>query len=62
MKQILEIGKFNVDPIINEKIKKITNKVNSRKHRNLSWDELNIADENLTRKIIDLAKKYGYEF
>lgn len=61
LKKILEIGKFNVDYNINEISRIISKKVNSRKHNDLSWNELKIVDEQLTSKIIDLAKRYGYE-
>jgi hypothetical protein len=61
LKKILEIGKFDGNYNISEVSRKISKKVNSRQHNNLSWKELKIVDERLTSKIIDLAKRYGYE-
>ena len=57
LNQLLILGNFG--SFKNESA--ISTKTNTRKHIDLSWDDLNKEDEVLTKNIKKLAIKYGYK-
>jgi hypothetical protein len=59
--KIIAIGGLNIRVNPEKVIRKISKNINSRKHCKLSWDDLKNTDKELTKKIMDLAIKYGYE-
>lgn len=56
--ELLRIGQFPVSFAKGEEVAKTTN---TRPHSILNWDDLKNENIELTNKIIDLAKRYGYD-
>lgn len=59
--KIFQVASFKMPEDKNDILKKISRKVNTRKHSSLTWKDLEKEDKELTRKIKSLAKRYGYK-
>ncbi|MEO0878065.1 MAG: hypothetical protein AAFY48_25970, partial [Bacteroidota bacterium] len=55
---LLRIGGFPTQFIQNHDVAKTTN---TRPHSGLGWEDLRKEDEGLTKKIIEMAVRYGYQ-
>ena len=60
LSKLLSIAKFKTKKI--KYVDSVSKKTNSRKHRSLSWQDLEDEDLNLTHNIKELAREYGYLF
>lgn len=57
---LLRIGKFEVNTDISSIFTTVSTKVNSRKHNEISWNDLQKEDYELSQKIYELSSHYGY--
>lgn len=58
---LIKIGGFKIKADKASVLRSISTATHSRKHSNLSWEDLKKEDIVLTEKIIELSKKYGYK-
>lgn len=59
--QLCQIGSFEMKNLMGSQVDALEKNVNTRRHSQLSWKDIELEDYALASKIRDLAIRYGYE-
>jgi hypothetical protein len=58
--KLIDIGGFKIKADKDIVLRSISKNTHSREHLSLSWDDLRKTDIFLTKKILEMSKRYGY--